>query len=86
MYTKDTHLYTTSSIFPLRQSVLEGVRVSVPYGYEQLLIEEYGPRALTETRFNGWEFVKERKGWVKKVDPLTGRPIEGGKDGGRKDW
>lgn len=64
MYTKDTHLYTTASLFPLRESRLEGTRVFVPYAYERLLREEYGPRALVETGFSGWEFDKGRREWV----------------------
>ena len=64
MYTKDTHLYTTSSLFPLRQSIFEGTRVYVPYAYEQLLLEEYGPRALIETQFGNYEFDRDTKEWA----------------------
>lgn len=64
MYTKDTHLYTTSSLFPLRQSTFEGTRVYVPYAYEQLLLEEYGPRALIETWFGSYKFDRDTRKWV----------------------
>ncbi|KAF1364280.1 hypothetical protein EJ07DRAFT_53399, partial [Lizonia empirigonia] len=64
MYTKDTHLYTTASLFPLRTARFEGVAVAVPYAYETLLREEYGPRALTERVFNGYEFRRESREWV----------------------
>jgi hypothetical protein len=79
MYTKDTHLYSTSSLFPLRSARFEGAAVSVPYAYEQLLIEEYGPRALTETWFNGFRFDRQRKEWV--VAPPS--PVHGFEQGGR---
>ncbi|KAG9199125.1 hypothetical protein G6514_009043 [Epicoccum nigrum] len=58
MYTKDTHLYATASLFPLRTARFEGTHVQVPYAYEQLLLDEYGPRALTETWFAGYRFSK----------------------------
>ncbi|KAF3039750.1 hypothetical protein E8E12_007284 [Didymella heteroderae] len=73
MYTKDTHLYTTASLFPLRESKFEGTPVFVPYAYEQLLIEEYGPRALTETWFNGYKFDEETKKWDVAEAPDSGK-------------
>ncbi|KAF2623177.1 hypothetical protein BU25DRAFT_414685 [Macroventuria anomochaeta] len=79
MFTKDTHLYTTSSLFPLRESTLEGTRVFVPYAYEQLLLEEYGPQALTDTWFNSHMFEKERKEWTVALDAA------GSNDKGRGD-
>jgi hypothetical protein len=68
MYTKDTHLYTTASLFPLRQTTFEGTKVFVPYAYEQLLLEEYGPKALTESWFSGYQFDKESKKWALHKD------------------
>ena len=72
MYTKDSHLYTTAALFPLRESTLEGTPVFVPYAYEQLLIEEYGPQALTETWFNSYKLDEERKEWVVAPAPDMG--------------
>lgn len=84
MYTKDTHLYTTAALFPLRESVFEGTPVLVPYAYEQLLIEEYGPEALTETWFNGFKFNEETKEWVVAPAPDKGKGKGDRKDtGGR---
>ncbi|KAI1563645.1 LicD domain containing protein [Pyrenophora tritici-repentis] len=48
LYTKDTHAYTSTQLFPLRHTTLEGVPIKVPYAYEELLLEEYGDEALTE--------------------------------------
>lgn len=84
MYTKDTHLYTTSSLFPLRDTAFEGSRVSVPYAYEQLLEEEYGPRALVETWFDGWGFDRARREWVVAPMPEAGRRREGDGKGKEK--
>lgn len=64
LYTKDQHAYTSPSLFPLRASTFEDIPVRIPYAYEQILLEEYGPAALTETWFNGYGFDAERKEWV----------------------
>jgi hypothetical protein len=82
MYTKDTHLYTTSSLFPLRESRFEGARIFVPYAYETLVLEEYGPQALTETWFDSYGFDKESKEWSAAPEPDSGN---GKGRGGRKD-
>ena len=86
MYTKDTHLYATAALFPLRSARFEGTTVQVPYAYEQLLIEEYGPRALTETWFNGFRFEREKAEWVvAPPGPVAGFVQgEGGARGGRR--
>lgn len=87
MYTKDTHLYTTASLFPLRETVFEGSRVLVPYAYEQLLQEEYGSRALVETWFDGWQFERGRREWVVAEDMpaemRAAKSAEGGRGRGR---
>ena len=78
MFTKDTHLYATAALFPLRSARFEGTAVAVPYDYEQLLVEEYGARALTETWFDGYRFEKSKGEWV--VAPP--RPVGGFEQGG----
>lgn len=61
---KDKHHYLHSEIFPLRDTVFEGMNVKVPYAYSQILEEEYGPEALTETEFEGHRFDEGRGEWV----------------------
>jgi hypothetical protein len=61
LYTKDTHFYPPSTIFPLRTTTFENITVSIPYAYEDLLIDEYGAKALTQRRVQDFMFV-ERKG------------------------
>ena len=64
LYTKDTHAYLSTQIFPLRRTSLEGVAIQVPYAYEELLREEYGDEALTESWYNGYAF--EGGVWVQR--------------------
>jgi hypothetical protein len=64
LYTKDQHAYSSSQIYPLRESKLENVSVKIPFLYEELLLEEYGKKALTRTWFHGWKFDKERMQWI----------------------
>lgn len=63
LYSKDRHHYREADIFPLRESVFENTPVKIPYAYSELLEEEYGPEALTETVFEGHYFDHERMEW-----------------------
>ncbi|KAI2725329.1 hypothetical protein CBS147333_6408 [Penicillium roqueforti] len=64
---KDKHHYEESDIFPLRDSLFEGVPVKIPYAYTYLLEEEYGPKALTRTSFYGHIFNEQTKIWESAV-------------------
>jgi len=64
MMVKDTHHYNYDDIFPLRQSVFEGYPVQVPYAYPELLMEEYGAKALSEVYFQNHRFDPGRGEWV----------------------
>lgn len=64
LYSKDRHHYREKDIFPLRESVFENTPVRIPYAYSELLEEEYGPAALTETFFERHAFDRERMEWV----------------------
>jgi hypothetical protein len=86
LYTKDQHAYSSSQMFPLRTTTFEGVVVHVPYDYEGILLDEYGPRAITHTWFRGWRFDTSSLEWVfDDVDGGEGEVKEGNKekDGGR---
>lgn len=39
-------------LLPLRDTVFEGSPAKVPYKYQEFLVSEYGPDALTEGDFN----------------------------------
>jgi hypothetical protein len=56
---KNYHHYNGSDLWPMRESVYEGVRALVPYRYERVLREEYGGEALVRTEFNGWVLLDE---------------------------
>jgi hypothetical protein len=68
LYTKDQHAYSFSQMFPLRTTTFENITVHVPYDYEELLLDEYGPRAITQRWFKGWKFDEERYQWVLDVE------------------
>lgn len=63
MMCKDTHHYLEQDVFPLRSSTFEGVAVKIPYAYSELLEEEYGRQALTQTVFQGHVFDEEKGEW-----------------------
>lgn len=64
MMCKDRHHYMFDDIFPLRESVFEGIQVKVPYAYSDLLIEEYSAYALTKVDFENHHFDQERMEWI----------------------
>jgi len=64
LYTKDQHAYSYSQVFPLRSSTIEGLDVHVPYDYEGLLLDEYGPKAITHKWFRGWKFDDNLHMWI----------------------
>ncbi|KAA8648581.1 putative mannosylphosphorylation protein (Mnn4) [Aspergillus tanneri] len=65
---KDGHRFQENDIFPLRNSHFEDFPVKIPYQYTKLLEDEYGPKALTDTDFEGHHFNEETLIWEKKPD------------------
>ncbi|KAK0936788.1 mannosyltransferase [Friedmanniomyces endolithicus] len=61
---KDTHHYNYDDIFPLRHSTFEGYPVQIPYAYAELLMEEYGAKALSDVYFQNHRFDLGRGEWV----------------------
>jgi LicD family len=53
---KNHHRYQTSDLYPLRQTKFEGTPALVPYMYQDLLLEEYSPKALARTNFQKYVF------------------------------
>jgi hypothetical protein len=51
---KNDHRYGVDDLYPMRESVFEGVPAKVPYAYEKLLVEEYDDKALTLTEYEGY--------------------------------
>ncbi len=51
---KNYHRYRTKDLYPLRESTYEGVPAMIPYSYDQILTEEYEPKALVLTEYQGY--------------------------------
>jgi hypothetical protein len=64
LYTKDQHAYSSTQLFPLRTSTFENIEVKVPFAYEEVLLDEYGTRAVTQRVWKGWIF--DGVEWVRK--------------------
>lgn len=61
---KNYHRYRTRDIYPLRETVFEGVPALVPYSFDKVLTDEYSKRALTKTLHEGHRWIPESKEWV----------------------
>jgi phosphorylcholine metabolism protein LicD len=48
---KNYHRYRTRDLYPMRETEYEGVSALVPYSFEKILIEEYGPKSLVMTEW-----------------------------------
>lgn len=53
---KNYHRYRTTDLFPLRESMFEGVPAKIPYAYETILADEYKIEALVTVDFHGYVF------------------------------
>ncbi|KAK5358371.1 mannosyltransferase [Exophiala xenobiotica] len=62
-FSKDGHRYPSEDLFPLKDASFEGVNVKVPHNAVRILIEEYGRKSLTETRFHWHRFNQASKIW-----------------------
>lgn len=50
---KNYHRYHTSELYPMRETMFEGVPAKVPYSYDKILVQEYQEKALVITEFQG---------------------------------
>jgi hypothetical protein len=51
---KNYHHYRTKDLYPMRESVYEGVPALIPYAYDKILLEEYNQKALVLTEYEGY--------------------------------
>lgn len=51
---KNYHRYQTSDLYPMRETMFEGVVAKVPYAYDKILKQEYKEKALVVTDFEGY--------------------------------
>lgn len=63
---KNEHRYRTRDLYPMRESVYEGVPAKIPYNYNGILLEEYGVRSVILTEYEGHWWDEEKKLWLKK--------------------
>ncbi|KAK4122947.1 hypothetical protein N657DRAFT_552654, partial [Parathielavia appendiculata] len=62
---KNFHWYKMEELYPLRETVFEGVKAMVPREFEKVLVDEYGAKSLVVTEWEGHHFDAELKEWVK---------------------
>lgn len=67
---KNNHRYDEDNIWPLRETLFEGIVTTVPNRYEAILIREYGSRALSSTKYHGHEWSTAERGWIKSSRSL----------------
>ena len=54
---KNYHRYYTTDLYPMRETVFEGVTAKVPYAYDRLLTTEYTGKALVVTEYEGYVYT-----------------------------
>lgn len=64
MVCKDRHRYLRQDIFPLRESMFEGMKAKVPAKFADVLAEEYGDRSMNVTRYANHRFDKATQEWL----------------------
>ncbi|KAA6409664.1 MAG: hypothetical protein FRX48_06276 [Lasallia pustulata] len=62
---KNYHRYRTTELFPLRESIFEGVLAKIPYAYDTILTDEYSVEALVTVDFHGHRWDPTMKQWIK---------------------
>ena len=51
---KNYHRYHTTDLYPMRDTMYEGVIAKVPYAYDLILGQEYGSKAMVLTDYQGY--------------------------------
>jgi LicD family len=51
---KNFHDYRVRDLYPMRESMFEGVPAKIPYAYDQILVEEYRGQALVNMTHEGY--------------------------------
>ncbi|KAF2840287.1 hypothetical protein M501DRAFT_1015349 [Patellaria atrata CBS 101060] len=65
---KNFHRYKTTELYPMRESIYEGVPALIPYAYDKILTDEYKDKALVVTEFQGHTWNPDLKEWVKNPE------------------
>ncbi|KAH7073683.1 LicD family-domain-containing protein [Paraphoma chrysanthemicola] len=67
---KNYHEYKIDELYPMRESMFEGVMAKVPYAYDKILTDEYQTKALVVTNFNGHMWEPKLREWVKSPETI----------------
>lgn len=51
---KNYHRYRLQDLYPMRESLYEGIPVKIPYNYDKILMDEYDSKAMVLTQFEGY--------------------------------
>ncbi|KAI1428790.1 LicD family-domain-containing protein [Xylaria sp. FL1777] len=62
---KNNHRYRTGELWPLRRTEFEGAEAWIPYAFDKVLTDEYGPKSLVKEEWAGHRWVPELREWVK---------------------
>ncbi|KAL8921958.1 MAG: hypothetical protein Q9208_005412 [Pyrenodesmia sp. 3 TL-2023] len=65
---KNYHRYHTTDLYPMRETMYEGVIAKVPYAYDRILTQEYEEKALVLTDYEGHRWDPIVKEWLQKSD------------------
>ncbi|KAL9577126.1 MAG: hypothetical protein Q9203_007575 [Teloschistes exilis] len=65
---KNYHRYKTMDLYPMRETMYEGVVAKVPYAYDRILANEYASKALVITDYEGHRWDPIVKEWLPKSD------------------
>lgn len=64
---KNYHRYRTNDLWPMRETIFEGVPAKVPYSYNGVLAHEYGEKALAIDEFRDHKWSSMDRVWVRKT-------------------
>ncbi|KAL8757815.1 MAG: hypothetical protein Q9199_001937 [Rusavskia elegans] len=65
---KNYHRYHTTDLYPMRETMYEGVIAKVPYAYDRILTQEYAEKALVLTDYQGHRWDPIVKEWLQKSE------------------
>ncbi|KAK4152743.1 hypothetical protein C8A00DRAFT_44229 [Chaetomidium leptoderma] len=68
---KNHHVYKSGQLFPLRETEFEGVAAMVPWGFDGILVEEYGAKSMVVTEWEGHRWDPNAGEWVKINEAKT---------------
>ncbi|KAI5841793.1 LicD family-domain-containing protein [Morchella snyderi] len=73
---KNYHRYKPEDIWPLRDTMFEGVPAKIPYNFDEILMKEYKAKALVVTEYEGHRWNTHTKTWDRAPEVPAGRQGE----------